>query len=93
MWLDAGALFFFTGLTVSCGAILAAAMVRAGFDFSRWTVRFMVTRVAGLSAGRLFGLFAKTGAVRRFLFPLRNRFRPGVLGNRLVRSGALRRAH
>ena len=29
---------------------------------------------------------------RSFLFPRRNRFRPGYLGNLLVRSGALRRA-
>jgi hypothetical protein len=93
--LEWGTLFFFVGLTVSCGAVVGAAVIRAGVDFSRWAVvRFVVTRGAGLSAGRLFGLFAETGtAARRFLFRApRNRFRPGRLGNALVRGGALRRA-
>ena len=93
MLLDASVLVFVAGLAVSCAAVVGAAMIRAGFNFSRWVALHSGgDGAAGLSAGRrLFGVFAL--AIRRGSFSPRNRFRPGRLGNLLVRSGALRRAH
>jgi hypothetical protein len=77
-WLS---VWFGVGLALSAGCVVGAGAASAGIEWSGRWVR---------------GLFPRGIAVRgvcfrarRLIFPARNRYRPGVLGNLLLRSGAM----
>jgi hypothetical protein len=80
------------GLTISAAAIVGASLAQNAVSLCTRAVRgWMRGRMgAGLSADG-DGIEGIEEGPRRSLFSKRNRFRPGVLGNMMLRSGALRR--